>query len=44
MNAKRPHPHFDDRNTLDWSTTWSDAAEKARAEGKLIFLEVGREL
>ncbi len=39
----RPHPHFDDRATLDWNTRWSVAQAQARREGKLIFVEFGRE-
>jgi hypothetical protein len=44
MSDKRPHPHFDDRGTFDWSTSWADASARARAEGKRIFVEFGREL
>ncbi len=44
MTTLRPHPHFDDRVTLDWHTSWDEAAETARREGKRIFLEIGREL
>ncbi len=44
MNAsRRPHPHFDDRGTLDWHTSWSEAISAARAEKKLLFIEFGRE-
>ena len=39
----RPHPHFDDRATLDWNTRWSEAQEQAVRESKLIFVEFGRE-
>jgi hypothetical protein len=39
----RPHPHFDDRGTLDWSTRWAEALERARAEGRILFVEFGRE-
>ena len=38
------HPHFDDRGTLLWHTSLEDAKAKAAAEGKLIFIEFGREL
>jgi hypothetical protein len=44
MTTKRPHPHFDDRGTLDWHPTWSEAAARAREEQKLVFVELGREL
>ena len=44
MNTpRRPHPHFDDRGTLDWHTSWSEAILAARAEKKLLFIEFGRE-
>lgn len=39
-----PHPHFDDRGVLDWSTRWNDALSRARTEGKLVLVEFGREL
>lgn len=38
------HPHFDDRGTLRWITTMAEAKALATAEGKLIFIEFGREL
>lgn len=44
MSEKASHPHFDDRGTLDWQTSWKAAAERARAEGKRLFLEIGREM
>lgn len=37
-----PHPHFDG-GTLDWQTTWADAAARAKAEGRTIFIEMGRQ-
>ncbi len=40
----KPHPHFDDRGTLDWHTRFDDALAAARAQGKLVFIEMGREL
>lgn len=43
MPGKRPHPHFDDRGTLDWHTDWASALEQAAREGKLVFVEFGRE-
>ena len=44
MTEKKKHPHFDDRGTLDWHSTWAEAAEQALREGKKIFIEIGREL
>jgi hypothetical protein len=44
MPAPRPHPHFDDRGTLDWHTRWAEALAAARAAGKHVFIEMGREL
>lgn len=38
-----PHPHFDDGGTLAWSTKVADAQAAARASGKLILIEYGRE-
>jgi hypothetical protein len=43
MSPIRPHPHFDDQGTLDWHVTLHEALERARAEGKLVFIEFGRE-
>jgi len=40
----KKHPHFDDRGTLDWQTSWKDAAAAAKADGKKVFIEIGREL
>lgn len=40
----RAHPHFNDRGTLDWHTSFAEAIAKAKAEGKLLFIEFGREL
>jgi hypothetical protein len=42
--SKRAHPHFDDRGTLDWNTSFAEAQAAARAAGKRIFIDVGREL
>lgn len=39
----RAHPHFDDRGTLDWHASWAEAWSAARASGKPIFIEYGRE-
>lgn len=44
MSARTPHPHFDDRGTLHWHTTWNDALNAARAEKKSILVDMGREL
>jgi hypothetical protein len=44
MSERRPHPHFDDRGTLDWHRRWSEALAAARREGKRLFVELGREL
>ena len=38
------HPHFDDRGTLQWHTRFDDAKSAAAAEGKRVFIEMGREL
>jgi hypothetical protein len=38
----RSHPHFDDRGTLDWHTRWDEALTDAKAQGKLVFIEMGR--
>lgn len=43
MHSRRPHPHFDDKGTLDWHTRWSEALAAARASSKPIFIEFGRE-
>ena len=40
---KAPHPRFDDRGTLSWSTKLADAKAAAKAAGKLIFIDYGRE-
>jgi len=37
------HPHFDDGGTLDWKTKYQDALDAARADGKHVFIEMGRE-
>jgi len=43
MSARRPHPHFDDRGTLDWHTTLDEALAAAARDGKRVFIEIGRE-
>ncbi len=35
------HPHYDDKGTLQWHTTFDAAKEAARKAEKLIFVEVG---
>ncbi|MDA1264187.1 MAG: hypothetical protein O2816_03810 [Planctomycetota bacterium] len=44
MTERTPHPHFNDKGTLDWTTSLVEAKAKAQAEGKRIFIEFGREL
>lgn len=44
MSAPAPHPHFDDGGTLDWHRGWASARAAARAGGKTLFVEIGREL
>ena len=44
MAEKRSHPHFDDRGTLRWHTRFDEARRAAQTEGKLLFIELGREL
>lgn len=38
------HPHFDDKGTLDWHTSYAAALAAARAAGKGVFIEMGREM
>ena len=42
--TKRKHPHFDDSGVLDWHSSFGEAQATAKAEGKRIFIELGREL
>lgn len=44
MGDQRKHPHFDDKGTLDWHTSWDEARAAARAGGKRLFVEYGRVL
>ena len=44
MSQRTPHPHFDDKGTLTWHTRWASALAAAKAEKKLVFIEMGREL
>ena len=39
-----PHPHFDDRGTLDWHVEWARALESAKKNHAHVFVEFGREL
>jgi len=39
--AAQKHPHYNDRGTLAWFTTFAAAKEAARKADKLIFMEVG---
>ena len=41
--SNKPHPHFNDRGTLSWHTRHADALAAAEREGKLVFIEMGRE-
>ncbi len=43
MSHPRPHPHFDDQGTLSWHTRLAPALAEARAEGKHVLIEFGRE-
>ena len=36
------HPYFDDAGTLSWTTDTQEAMRRARAEGKVVFIEYGR--
>jgi hypothetical protein len=44
METRQSHPHFNDKGTLHWHTRFAEAAAQARAEGKKLFIELGREL
>jgi hypothetical protein len=37
------HPHFNDGGTLRWYTQFAAASGVAKKEGKLVFIEYGRE-
>jgi len=43
MTERSAHPHFDDHGTLNWYTKLEDALAGAKAEGKMVFIEFGRE-
>jgi hypothetical protein len=36
------HPFFDDGGTLSWTTDTAEAMRRARADGKVVFIEYGR--
>jgi len=38
------HPHFDDRGAHAWFTTFAEAQAAAKAGGRRLFIELGREL
>jgi hypothetical protein len=40
---RQGHPHFDDGGTLRWFTKLAAAQAAAKKEGKLVFIEYGRE-
>lgn len=42
--TRRKHPHFDDRGTLDWNTSFAEAQAAAQRDGRHLFIEIGREL
>jgi hypothetical protein len=44
QTTRRKHPHFDDRGTLDWHTSFAEAQAEAKKAGKRLFIEIGREL
>ena len=44
MSERTPHPHFDDKGTLSWHTTFADALSTAKDDGRMVFVEMGREL
>ena len=39
----RPHPHFNDGGVVPWHETLAAASAAAKKEGKLVFIEYGRE-
>lgn len=41
--AVSSHPHFDDQGLHRWETSFDAAQERARSEGKLLLIEMGRE-
>lgn len=43
VTTNTPHPHFDDRGTLNWHTRFAEALAEARRTKKRVFIEMGRE-
>jgi len=41
--ADSTHPHFNDKGTLAWHEKLDDALAAAQRDGKLVFIEMGRE-
>ena len=41
--SKSQHPYFDDQGTLRWYDDLGAARSAAKREGKLVFVELGRE-
>ncbi|HZN37664.1 MAG TPA: hypothetical protein VFD82_02615 [Planctomycetota bacterium] len=41
--AAQKHPHFDDKGTLVWFTTFAAAKEAATKQDRLILVEYGRQ-
>jgi hypothetical protein len=39
--AAQKHPHYDDKGTLQWHTSFAPAKETARKREKLILVEIG---
>jgi hypothetical protein len=37
------HPHFNDGGTVRWHTELAAASAAAKKQGKLVFIEYGRE-
>ena len=40
----RGHPHFNDGGAIPWYTKLAEAQAAAKKQGKLVFIEYGREL
>ena len=38
------HPHFNDGGVIPWYTKLAEAQAAAKKQGKLVFIEYGREL
>lgn len=37
------HPHFDDKGAIPWHTSLAEASAAAKKQGKIVFIEYGRE-